>query len=242
LPNASDETTAAALLRVADMSVRRGGRNIIDGVSFTAQRGEILGVIGPNGAGKTTLFESVTGLLPVDRGEVSVDGVRLAPSERKRALFYMPDAIRPWPEQGVRWTLQLLHDLLGGSGEVDVVLRELDLERLASQSVRSLSKGETKRLDIALALLSPLPLVFLDEPFDGLDLRQTRQAIELLRAFVKRGTTLVLSIHQLIDAARACDRLLLLDHGRAVAEGTVDELREHAGVSGDLEEVFLALT
>jgi ABC-type multidrug transport system ATPase subunit len=241
LTQAADEFSAE-LLRVRDITVRRGGRTIVDGVTFTARRGEILGVIGPNGAGKTTLFESVAGLLPVERGDVTVERLRVTPSQRKHSLFYMPDAIRPWPEQGVRWTMEFSRDVMGGSADVDVLMRELDLERLDSQSVRSLSKGETKRLNIAIALLSPLPLVFLDEPFDGLDLRQTRQAMTILRSFVQRGLTLVLSIHQLIDAARACDRLLLLDNGRAVAEGTVAELREKAGVSGDLEEVFLALT
>jgi len=100
------------------------------------------------------------------------------------------------------------------------------------QRVSSLSKGETKRLDIALALLTPHPVVFLDEPFDGLDLRQVRATIEQLRG-VKR--TLVLSIHQLQDAARVCDRLLLLNHGKVIATGTPAEL-------GDIEEAFLALT
>jgi ABC-type multidrug transport system ATPase subunit len=97
-------------------------------------------------------------------------------------------------------------------------------------------------MNIALALLAPHELVLLDEPFDGLDLRQTRVAMEVLRRFIDDGHTLVLSIHQLSDAARICDRLLLLDDGHAIAEGTIDELRARAGVSGGLEEVFLALT
>jgi len=103
---------------------------------------------------------------------------------------------------------------------------------LFDQRVSSLSKGETKRLDIALALTTPHPVLFLDEPFDGLDLRQMLATMDLLRS-VKR--TLVLSIHQLRDAARICDRLLLLNHGRVIATGTPAEL-------GDIEEAFLALT
>jgi ABC-type multidrug transport system ATPase subunit len=110
--------------------------------------------------------------------------------------------------------------------------------------VRSLSKGERKRFLLALGLLAPQPLLLLDEPFDGLDLRQTREVIGLLRDAAARGKTLFLSIHQLTDAARACDRFVLLSDGRVVGEGTLAELRGRSGVAAEsgMEEVFLALT
>lgn len=206
------------LLSVAEVSADRGGRRILDGVSFAVRPGEILGVIGPNGAGKTTLFECLAGLQPMTRGAVTG-------AER----FYMPDAIRPWPDQTVTWTLRLLAAMSGRTMEW---LPELDLEALAGQRVSSLSKGEVKRLNIALALLAAQPVILLDEPFDGLDVRQTRNVMPLLR---RSARTLVLSIHQLADAARICDRVLLLNQGRVVAEGTPQEL-------GDLEELFLART
>jgi len=102
--------------------------------------------------------------------------------------------------------------------------------------VGTLSKGEAKRLGLALGLTVPRPVLLLDEPFDGLDLRQARQAMDVLRRDAADGRTLVLSIHQLTDAARVCDRFLLLNAGRSVAEGTLAEL------GGNLEEVFLART
>ena len=207
------------LLTVDGLTADRGGRRILDDVSFSVARaGEILGVIGPNGAGKTTLFECVAGLQPVTRGTVA--GV---------SRFYMPDAVRPWPDQTVAWTLELMAKLSGVALEW---LPELDLERVAWQRVASLSKGETKRLNVALALLAPQPVLMLDEPFDGLDVRQTRNVMALLRR-VER--TLIVSIHQLTDAAKICDRVLLLNEGRVVAAGTPGEL-------GDLEELFLART
>ena len=206
------------LLSAQGLVADRGGRRILDEVSFSVRAGEILGVIGPNGAGKTTLFECVSGLQPLTRGTVSGE-----------ARFYMPDAIRPWPDQTVAWTLRLMASMAGGNFEW---LPELDLAPLANQRVASLSKGEVKRLNIALALLASQPVLLLDEPFDGLDVRQTRGVIPLLRSC---GRTLVLSIHQLTDAARICDRVLLLNQGRVVAEGTPAEL-------GDLEELFLART
>jgi len=213
-------------LAVAQLSARRGTRQVLTGVSFTAHRGEILGVIGPNGAGKTTLFECVAGLLPYD-GKVDSD-----------LLFYVPDAIRPWPDQTVRWTLELMARMFGTRLD-ETLLNDLDLVALQHATVKSLSKGEAKRLDIAIGLAVPRTVLLLDEPFDGLDLRQTRQVMEVLRRDAANGRTLVLSIHQLNDAARVCDRFLLLDHGRSVAEGTLDELT--SGVGG-LEEVFLAFT
>jgi ABC-2 type transport system ATP-binding protein len=208
-----------ALLTVHGLTADRGGRRILDGVSFTVHRGEILGIIGPNGAGKTTLFECVAGLQPTTHGSVAGE-----------SIFYMPDGIRPWPDQTVDWTLRLMTRM---AGEAQAAApEELDLERLRHQRVSSLSKGETKRLNVAMALLAPQPILFLDEPFDGLDVRQTRNVMALLR---RAARTLVLSIHQLVDAARICDRVLLLDNGQVVASGTPATL-------GDLEELFLAHT
>ena len=207
------------VLRVSRLSARRGGREILRDVAFTVREDEILGVIGPNGAGKTTLFECVAGVLPRTSG--TIDG---AP------LFYVPDGIRPWPDQTVRWTLALNARMFATQVEPSL-LDALDLTRLLDQTTASLSKGEAKRLGIALGLSVPRPVIFLDEPFDGLDFRQTRHAIDVLRN-AKR--TLVLSIHQLSDAVRVCDRFLLLDNGRVAGEGTLEEL------GGNLEEFFLA--
>jgi ABC-2 type transport system ATP-binding protein len=216
-------------LAVAGLSARRGSRTVLTDVSFTAFPSEILGVIGPNGAGKTTLFECVAGVLPFDRGKIDND-----------LLFYVPDAIRPWPDQTVRWTLELTARMFDTQFDPSL-LDDLDLVALQHATVDSLSKGEAKRLDIAIGLGSPRTVLLLDEPFDGLDLRQTRQVMNILRRDAAKGRTLVLSIHQLRDAERVCDRFLLLDHGRSVAEGTIDELTSRAGAQG-LEEVFLALT
>ena len=202
------------MIAIRNLTVIRGGRRILDDVSFDVRPGEILGVIGPNGAGKTTLFECIAGLQPVTSGTI----------DRGEGLFYMPDGVKPWPDQTVRWTLEIFAEMYGASAP-----------QLFDQRVSSLSKGETKRLNIALALLTPHPVLFLDEPFDGLDLRQVRATMDLLREIARKGRTLVLSIHQLHDASKICDRLLLLNQGQVVTTGTPEEL-------GDIEEVFLALT
>lgn len=232
------------LLTAKGISKRFGRNTVLEDVGFSVRDREVLGLIGPNGAGKTTLFECLAGLTPADSGEVRFHGEILAPSHRKHSLFYLPDGIRPWPEQPVRWVLSFLEAIYGRpKGEAAGLAEALRLAPLLSSRVGSLSKGECKRVLLALALLTPHPLLLLDEPFDGLDFRQTRDVMALLRTIPEKGRTLFLSIHQLTDASRVCDRLVLLTRGRVVGEGTLPELRAHAGLAeGGLEEVFLALT
>jgi ABC-2 type transport system ATP-binding protein len=234
------------LLAVRELSKSYGLRRALDRVSFTVRPGEVLGLIGPNGAGKTTLFECLAGVLPADGGAVRGSADRaLAPAARRAEMFYVPDGIAPWPEQPVGRVLLFVRDLWGVPAErVAAVVDALRLRPLLDALVRTLSKGERKRFLIALGLLSPEPLLLLDEPFDGLDLRQTREATAVLREEAARGRTLFLSIHQLTDAARTCDRFVLLADGRVVGEGTLAELSHRAGLPAPagMEEVFLALT
>jgi ABC-type multidrug transport system ATPase subunit len=123
-------------------------------------------------------------------------------------------------------------------------VRHLDLEPLMDVRMDRLSKGQRKRALLAIGLLTPQPILLADEPFDGLDLRQTREVALALRHFAAAGRTMVLSIHQIADAARVCDRFVLLSGGRTRGEGTIDELSALAGAAPGtaLEEIFLALT
>ena len=235
------------LLQVQGITKRYGASTVLEGAGFTVDEGEVLGLIGPNGAGKTTLFECLAGLLPTDGGSVEFRGEPLSAGRRKQKLFYLPDGIRPWADQPVRLVLAFFEALYGQpQGEGAALARDLKLEHLLKSRIGSLSKGEAKRVLLALGLLTPQPLLLLDEPFDGLDFRQTRDVMALLRTVPARGRTLFVSIHQLVDAARMCDRLVLLSRGRVVGVGTLPELRTLAGLAdvegAGLEEVFLALT
>ncbi len=222
------------LLTANGITKRYGAATVLDGVAIEVRKGEILGLIGPNGSGKTTLFECLAGLIPRDGGTV----------DRSGELFYLPDGIRPWADQKVRWALHFFEALWRRErGAAMQFARGLELVPLLDARIGTLSKGETKRALLALGLLTPHPLLLLDEPFDGLDFRQTRDVMALLRQVPAAGRTLFVSIHQLNDAARLCDRLVLLSRGRVAGSGTLDELRAQAGVNeGGLEEVFLALT
>lgn len=235
--------STTALLQVAGLSKCYGNAIVLDRVDFELQPGEILGIIGPNGAGKTTLMECLVGLLPSDGGEVRFRGVPLPPGRRRTALFYLPDGIAPWGDQPVWRVTELFRTLHGlGLERESTVVKQLELSPVLSKRVVELSKGYRRRLLLALALLAPQPILVLDEPFDGFDLRQALHVMDLLRE-VAAERALILSIHQLKDAERICGRLLLLAAGRRLGFGTLAELATQAGVAKpDLEEVFLGLT
>jgi ABC-2 type transport system ATP-binding protein len=238
------------MIKVDGLTKRYGGLTALDAVSFSIRRGEVLGLIGPNGAGKTTLFECLAGLLPAERGSVAIDGRPVSVANRGRHLFYVPDGIAPWPQQTVQWSLDFAVRYFGGdAARLRDIVDRLDLRSLLNLRIGALSKGQRKRALLGVGLLTPQPVLLIDEPFDGLDLRQSRDVAASLRAHVTAGRTLFLSIHQIHDAARVCDRFVLLSSGTVRGEGTIDELAAAAAASTssgthatDLEEVFLALT
>ena len=232
------------LLKVEGITKRFKARRVLKDVSFSVRAGEVLGLIGPNGAGKTTLFECLAGLMTADAGTVKCGDKILLPTHRKDALFYLPDAILPWAEQTVSWALHFFEKLYRRSKtSVSSLIQPLRLDEIMKSRMASLSKGERKRLLLALGLLTSHDLLLLDEPFDGLDLRQTRDVMALLKVQAATGRTLMLSIHQLVDAGRVCDRLVMLSAGQVVGEGTIAELRVQAHLpAGGVEEIFLALT
>jgi ABC-2 type transport system ATP-binding protein len=232
------------LITIEGLTKRFGKRYALKEVSFTVRRGEVLGLIGPNGAGKTTLFECLAGLMPADAGALK-EGTRIVPvSGRKEIIFYLPDAIVPWANQTVSWALGFFEKLYGASKTtISELMQPLRLNEIWKSRIGSLSKGERKRTLLALGLLTPHRLLLLDEPFDGLDLRQTRDVMALLKSHAANDRTLMLSIHQLVDAGRVCDRLVLLSTGEVVGEGEISELRKKTNLpDGGVEEIFLALT
>jgi ABC-type multidrug transport system ATPase subunit len=238
------------LFEARNLTKRYGQLTALSDVSFSVRPSEVLGLIGPNGSGKTTLFECLGGVLPLDGGALVRDGRPLAEGERSATVFYLPDSIVPWPSQRVRWAIDFMLGFFRGRTYLrNEVIARLDIEPLLDATLGSLSKGQRKRALLAIGLLMPHPVLMADEPFDGLDLRQSRDVAATLRSYASAGRTMFLSIHQIRDAARVCDRFVLLSGGRTRGEGTLPELSKLAATRGgsawagdDLEEVFLALT
>src|SRR5450432_1348529 len=193
-----DETLPEPIgaIHVDNMSRRFGAFWALRAATFSIRPGEILGLIGPNGSGKTTLFQCVAGIVPATLGTVAMNGVAVAPPDRKRELFFVPDGARPWPGQPVDWVLRFIAGLNRTTDQSrGAVISALGLESLLGARLGQLSKGEHRRVMLAIGLLTHAPLLMLDEPFDGLDLRQTQDVMSVLRSHRDAGRTLFLSIH-----------------------------------------------
>jgi ABC-2 type transport system ATP-binding protein len=235
--------TLTTLLEVERLTKRYRDQVALADVAFEARAGEVLGIIGPNGSGKTTLLECLTGLQPADSGLVRWLGQTLPRAWRKRAMFYIPDGVAPYAEHPVQAVLQFIASAHRQPPRpVQDTVDALGLGPVLGKKVGTLSKGYRRRLLLALGLIVPHPMLVMDEPFDGFDLRQTRDVMTLLRTAAKNGRALLLSIHQLGDAERLCDRFVLLGAGSVCGKGSLHELRHQSGlVTGNLEEIFLAL-
>jgi ABC-type multidrug transport system ATPase subunit len=235
---------APIVFQVAALTKRYGDQVALADIAMTVRAGEILGLIGPNGAGKTTLLEVLAGVLPADAADLRWRGVPLPPAWRRAVLFYVPDGMRPYHDQPVSRVLAFFAGVYRRSpAHLTGVIASVGLAPVLARRVHALSKGYSHRLMLAIGLLTPQPLLLMDEPFDGFDLRQTRDIMGVLRRCAAAGRTLILAIHQLLDAERVCDRFILLADGRVRGAGTLAELRARTQLpAGTLEEVFLALT
>ncbi len=231
-------------LRIEGLTKTFGGQFALHGVTFDLHRGEVLGLIGPNGAGKTTLLESIAGIMPAEIGRIMSDGEDMPQHRRRETLFYVPDGIRPYGEQYVIQVLSFMAGVFRRSAkDVEQTIAAAGLREVLGKRINSLSKGFARRLLLALGFLAPHPVLLMDEPFDGFDLRQTRNMMGVLRDMAANGRTLLLSIHQMTDAERVCDRFVLLADGTVRGAGTLEELRSQTALpAGRLEDIFLALT
>jgi ABC-2 type transport system ATP-binding protein len=230
------------VLDVVGLTKRYGSHLAISDAGFSARSGEILGIIGPNGAGKTTLLEAIAGLLPCDSGDIQWNGLRS--QDRRDVIFCLPDGVRPYGDQYVQRVLRFFASVYRRTArELNGTVSAVGLNPVRGQRVRTLSKGFARRLIWAIGLLAPQPVLLMDEPFDGFDLKQTREMMDLLRQIAAGGRNLILSIHQLRDAEQICDRIVLLADGRVRGEGTLADLRAQTNrPDATLEDIFLALT
>ncbi|MDH4117441.1 MAG: ABC transporter ATP-binding protein [Acidimicrobiia bacterium] len=224
---------------------KRFGQTVaVDGVSLDIDAGSFFGIVGPNGAGKTTLLRMTTGLLRPDTGSVTVAGIDVwsDPVEAKRRFGVVPDDPRLFDRLTGRELLSFLGELRNLDPETTrerggALLRLLDLNDAADSIVADYSLGMTKKIAIAAALLHDPKVVFLDEPFAGVD-PVARQVLEqILRRHTERGGTVVFSDHAMDVVERLCDNLMLIDHGTVRAAGNTAEITG----GRRLQDVFVEL-
>ena len=219
------ENEGDIMIQVQDLEVNLGGSSILDRVDLEVAAGESVALVGPNGAGKTTLLRSLVGLVRY-RGQIRVNGIDLAqdPVAAKRLIGYMPQ-VPAFCEDKVRAALAFIAALRGvPRHEIDLRLEQVGLQVHAARPVRQLSTGMRQRLSLAAALLGSPPVLVLDEPTASLDLGSQGELISLLQDLQRQGQTLLLSSHRAEEIRALADRLVVLDQGRVVASGEVDEI------------------
>jgi ABC-2 type transport system ATP-binding protein len=217
----------------------KGGRvEAVRGVSMDVRKGEIFGFLGPNGAGKTTTLRMLTTLLPIDSGTATVAGLDVAARPRQvRARIGYVSQLGGADELATGRENLILQGRLYGASRARVAPRAqaliglLDLAEFADRRVVTYSGGQRRRLDIALGIVHEPPVLFLDEPTTGLDPQSRANLWDHIRALRDQGTTVFLTTHYLEEADVLCDRLMIMDHGQVVAEGTPRALKQQ--VAGD---------
>ena len=203
----------------------------VRGLSLDIETGECFGLLGPNGAGKTTTIEILEGLLPPTSGEVAILGHSWErnPREVREWLGISLQETRLSEKLTVRETLILFSSFYREPRPASEVLEELQLTEKADTWVGKLSGGQRQRLAVATALVGNPKILFLDEPTTGLDPQSRRQLWDIIRRFQSAGGTVLLTTHYMDEAERLCDRLVIIDHGQVIAEGTPADLIERLG-------------
>jgi ABC-2 type transport system ATP-binding protein len=227
-----------------------GGKIAVEALSCAVRRGEIVGLLGPNGAGKTTTMKLVLGMLRPTRGSARVLGLDCTHDAQdvKKQLGYSPDEPAFYDFLTGKETIDFVLNVRGVSIDATWTQLESVVDRLAFRDaldvpVGGYSHGTKKKLALILALAHEPALLLLDEPTNGLDPPTAARVRTLLQERAEAGSAVVVSTHLLEMADILCDRMLVLDHGRLIAEGTTEAVREQAGVANgaSLEDAFLAL-
>jgi len=230
------------MIRIENLVKAFGAKRAVDGVSFSVERGEVVGFLGPNGSGKSTTMRMITGYYAPTSGRVTVGGhdVAEAPLAAKRLIGYLPESAPAYPDMTVHGFLAFAAEMRGLAGrrKREAIARAVErcfLDTVVHQSIDTLSKGYRHRTCLAQALIHDPEVLVLDEPTDGLDPNQKHEVRLLIRE-LGRSKAIVFSTHILEEVDAACTRAIIIDRGRIVAQGTPDELGR------PLDEVFRRLT
>lgn len=235
------------MIEVRNLHKAFGKVKAVDGVSFAARDGEITGLLGPNGAGKTTTLRMLYTLMNPDQGQVLVDGVDAAkdPLAVRRSLGVLPDARGLYKRLTARENINYFAELHGLSREELNVRREaliqgLEMEDIADRRTEGFSQGQRVKTAIARALIHDPRNVILDEPTNGLDVMATRALRQFMLKLKAEGRCVLFSSHIMQEVAALCDRIVVIAHGRVVADESPDALREQTGAT-NLEDAFVKI-
>ena len=217
------------MIEVSSLSKKYGSFLAVDDVSFTINKGEVIGFLGPNGAGKSTIMNILTGYLSLTQGSVKVDGYDILenPEQAKRRIGYLPEIPPLYTDMTVTEYLGFIYDLkkvkFPKAPHLGEIMRLVKIENVKDKLISNLSKGYRQRVGIAQALVGNPDVLILDEPTVGLD---PKQIIEIRNLIAKLGQnhTVILSSHILSEIQAVCERVIIINHGKIVADNTPDEL------------------
>ena len=226
------------MIKVENLSKAFGPKLAVNNISFTVERGEVLGFLGPNGAGKSTTMRMITGFIPPTGGSVSVGGFDMVenPIPAKKLIGYLPENAPAYTDMTVHGFLNFAAEMRGMRGEAKTraVGRAVEmcfLESVLHQSVDTLSKGYRHRTCFAQSIIHDPDVLVLDEPTDGLDPNQKHEIRQLIRRMGEKKA-IIFSTHILEEVDAVCSRAIIIDHGRIVANGTPEELRRKSEWAG----------
>jgi ABC-2 type transport system ATP-binding protein len=233
---------------------RYGDRDVVDGISFEVNHGEVFGILGPNGAGKTTTLEMIETLREIDGGSVTLDGINVAdnPQAIKYLIGVQPQSPAFQDKTKLTEIIELFAAAYGEKADPMQLLSEVQLEEKAASYVENLSGGQKQRLSIATALVHNPKVFFMDEPTTGLDPQARRNLWDLVRFVQGKGVTVVMTTHYMDEAEMLCDRVAVMDNGKIIALDTPKALikqllkrgftKEQHVEQANLEDVFIDLT
>ena len=237
------------MLQVQNLTKRFGSANAVEDLSFTVNAGEIVGLLGPNGAGKTTTIRCVASLLQPTSGNILLNGhdVSADPVGAKQALAFVPEVPNPYEMLTVMEHLRFVAAAYSMEEELvhaEEILSRLDLWEKRNELGASLSKGMRQKLACACAFIHRAQMFCFDEPLIGLDPKGMRELKSMIVERRAQGNAMLISTHMLDTAERLCDRVVIMQRGRLIIEGTVAELKSKLASSDDasLEDMFLELT
>jgi ABC-2 type transport system ATP-binding protein len=236
------------MIKVENLVKNFGPKLAVNDVSFNVERGEVLGFLGPNGAGKSTTMRMVTGFIPPTSGRISVGGYDMLadPIPAKRLIGYLPENAPSYADMTVQGFLNFTAEMRGisGSARKQAVNRAVEmcmLENVLYQNIDTLSKGYRHRTCLAQSIIHDPDILVMDEPTDGLDPNQKHDVRNLIKR-MGANKAIIFSTHILEEVDAACSRVIIIDRGKIVANGTPDELRRRSHLAGAVSVVIAGVS